>query len=51
MIFVEETDAFTMGNSVQVTEINPNTATNIAERFCGSITREMITERLGIRKV
>jgi hypothetical protein len=52
MMLVEEADVFTMGiSSIQVTEINPNTARNIATRLGGNITEEIVAERLGVRKV
>jgi hypothetical protein len=52
MMLVEEADVFTMGiSSIQVTEINPNTTKNIATRLGGKITKEIVAERLGVRKV
>lgn len=52
MMLIEEADVFTMGvSSIQVTEINPNTAKNVAARHGGNITEKIVAERLGVRKV
>lgn len=48
-MLLEETETFTTGNSVQVTELNPSTIKNIVQRIGGGITAETVAERLGMR--
>jgi hypothetical protein len=51
MTILEEVDTLITGSSIQVIEINPNTARNIAKRLGGNITEEIVAKRLGVRKV
>ena len=48
---LETTDAFEVGNSLEITDINPNTAKDIAERAGGDITEQAVADRLGTRIV